>query len=63
MKINFNKTELFSACPCSCGKIVIFKQGNHHPWCSCGNDQLEWSETLSNVTREEAEKFRKEYKG
>jgi orotidine-5'-phosphate decarboxylase len=40
---------------CSCLNIVV--KGNHHPWCSCGSDDFDWTSEHQNITREKAEKI------
>ncbi len=38
-----------------CGRWTICEKGNHHPWCSCGYDQFDWSGPYQDITREAAE--------
>jgi hypothetical protein len=51
--------EIVSVAPCgSCGNFVIYKTGNHHPWClHCMYDQFDWSGGYSDITRKEAEEI------
>lgn len=44
----------------SCAKWTVSETGNFHPWCSCGYDQFDWGGGYENITREEAERIRKE---
>lgn len=54
------KLVKYAVYPCSdCCKAVKVMNGNHHPWCSCGSDEFDWSEGVHNLTEAEANEVMK----